>query len=108
MKENASEKSLNSNTRCKFPFTTLQPSSLASSAEICCSDSFAVAMKSSRGIPHVAARFSKVHEHYPPPARAGQVDRASPRKIALPTIELAVTQQNPARSVPKNTGRIGL
>src|ERR1700721_1795135 len=49
MNPKAAEKSLNSNTRCKFPFTTLHPLSFFNSAAISCSESFAAAiMKTSR------------------------------------------------------------
>src|ERR1700674_1156434 len=44
MNPNACLKSLNSNTRCRFPFTTLQPSSLRSPAAISCFDSFPLLM----------------------------------------------------------------
>src|ERR1700682_5352756 len=40
MNPNASVKSLNSNMRCRFPFTTLQPSSLYNPAAISCFDNF--------------------------------------------------------------------
>src|ERR1700722_5240933 len=48
MNPNAAEKSLNSNTRCRFPFTTLHPLSFFNSAAISCSESFAAMMKASR------------------------------------------------------------
>src|ERR1700686_3280198 len=44
MNPNACLKSLNSNTRCRFPFTTLQPSSLRSPAAISCFDNFPLFM----------------------------------------------------------------
>src|SRR5579872_4946850 len=44
MNPKAAEKSLNSNTRCRFPFTTLQPLSLRNSTAISCSESFVTAM----------------------------------------------------------------
>src|ERR1700674_2651042 len=47
MNPKAAEKSLNSNTRCRFPFTTLQPLSFRNSAAISCSESFVAAMKAS-------------------------------------------------------------
>src|ERR1700688_4717432 len=65
MNPNAAEKSLNSNTRCRFPFTTLHPLSFFNSAAISFSESFVAAMmKTSRSSDELLAQFSR---HYPPP-----------------------------------------
>src|ERR1700682_3515555 len=53
MKPNACVNSLNSNTRCRFPFCTLQPLSFRNSSAICCSESFAVAMSASLAVSRV-------------------------------------------------------
>src|ERR1700730_15049665 len=44
MNPNACVKSLNSNVRCRFPFTTLQPLSLLSPTATCCFDSLPLLM----------------------------------------------------------------
>src|SRR5882757_1804464 len=54
MKPKACVKSWNSNTRCRFPFTTLQPPRLRRPPLISCSESFVLAMKTSSEVPRPA------------------------------------------------------
>src|SRR5579872_6073774 len=72
MKPNACVKSLNSNTRCRFPFSTLQPLSFRNSSAICCSESFVAAMKSLPCRPRVIRRAL-----FPAPLSAASAVRAS-------------------------------
>src|SRR5215472_18199012 len=57
MNPNAAEKSLNSNTRCRLPFTTRQPFSFRNSTDTSFSVSFVAAMNASTRLAYCASVF---------------------------------------------------